>query len=151
MGHLTIFPGHVGVVSAVSSFHGESLAGASLSVGEDCAVVPLHHLVSGINKRSHATVQWPRNQGKKVFPSQYLTDQRLHNASIHFQLLALDAKHFVKLEGLSEGGGGLLLDGDLLGVRGVHHAVRALCLLGVVQWSAPARDYSRSCVHNQKI
>merc|ERR1719282_869019 len=90
-----IFPGHVGVVSAVSSFHGESLASASLSVGEDCAVVPLHHL----------------------------TNQRLHNAPIHFQLLALDAKHFVKLEGLSEGGGGLLLDGDLLGVRGVHHAV----------------------------
>ena len=78
------------------------------------------------------TAQWPRNKGKNVFPSQYLTNQRLHNAPIHFQLLALDAKHFVKLEGLGEGGGGLLLDGDLLGVGGVHHAVRALCLLGVV-------------------
>ena len=52
LGHLTIFPCHVGVISAVSSFHGESLASASLSVGKDCAVVALHHLVSGINKRS---------------------------------------------------------------------------------------------------
>lgn len=40
----TILPGHVRVVPAVTTLHGESLASASLSIGKHCAIVTLHHL-----------------------------------------------------------------------------------------------------------
>lgn len=70
-----------------------------------------------------------------------LADKWLYHTSVDLQLLALDSKDFVKLKGLCEGGGGLLLDGDVLGVGGVDHAVRQLRLFIVIQRAAPGEGW----------
>ena len=72
-----------------------------------------------------------------------LADKWLYHTSVNLQLLALDSKDFVKLKGLGEGGGGLLLDGDLLRVGGVHHAVRPLRLFIVIQRAAPGVELNQ--------
>ena len=55
--------------------------------------------------------------------SRNLANKRLYHTPVHLQLLALDSEDFVKLKRLGEGGGGLLLDGDLLGIGRVNHTV----------------------------
>ena len=76
--------------------------------------------------------------------SRDLADKGLHHTSVNLQLLALDSKYFVELEGLGEGGGGLLLDGDLLGIGSVDHTVGALSLFIVIEGAAPCVGWVKS-------
>ena len=69
--------------------------------------------------------------------SRNLANKGLNHTPINLQLLALDTKDFIELECLGEGGGGLLLNGDLLGVGCVNHTVRTLSLLAVIKRPTP--------------
>ena len=137
----TILPGHVRIVSAVTALHCERLSSTSLSIGKHCAIIPLHHL----QKKSLAN--WGQvcpgrlllffKKLKETDISRNLANKRLDYTLVHLQLLTLDSKDFVKLECFGKGGCGLLLDGDLLGIGGVDHAVRALRLFIVIEGAAP--------------
>ena len=82
--------------------------------------------------------------------SRDLADKGLHHTSVNLQLLALDSKYFVELEGLGEGGRGLLLDGDLLGIGSVDHAVRALRLFIVIEGAAPCVGWVKSTMKSDQ-